>query len=1058
MEDRGFFVYQSRDLRLLFSKALEKLRSAKLKNPLEKKLVVMPSDGMARWFSLEMAKNENLGICANYEFLSPDNYLKRFAGKFLEIGSQESAWDKNSLKWVVFDVLGTDIKGALFKKIRNYFGEDSTRRYLLAGKIADLYDQYFIYRPLMIQSWKAGKAFYQRDSDEKWQMELFRKVAQKINCEDRVDFFTKFTQKCEDPSVSEKLEGTTLLFGISSMSKYHLDLFNALSQIMRVDLFFLSPSQEYWVDVRSIKKGEEDSFESNRFLGDLGKSGRVFMDQLYSIDVNQPEILKAQKEVQETNLEKIQYEINNVNEDCKYDKTPDRSIVINGCWGKMREVEVLKDQLYEVFSDDTLKPSDVIVMSPDIQGYAPYIKAVFDRRDNERSIPYSIGDVVAAHEGQVIPVFIKILSMIGTVFKKSDILSIFEKESVYKKFRVKKDDLETIKTAVEDSGVRWGVDRRFREKMDFPPYEQNSWRFGIDRMILGYAMKGQGKKVFSGVMPYDEIEGGSAVSIARFITFTEKLFKAVETFSMERTVSEWSGRLNELVTEMFEVNPENMNEIRYLSLVFDNLKKSAQLSEFTGVVSWKIVLTFLEDFLTGGGFGRGFINGNVTFCSMRPMRAIPFKVVCMIGMNDDIFPGEQSKNLFDLMVKHPKDGDRNSVESNRYFFLESLVSAQMKLIISYNAKSVRDRSDNLCSSPVKLLKDYLNEKESAFKEVVQPLQPFSARYFEGKDGPFTYSHSNYKIACRLAGEIQAKDDVVPLKIAVDDEITEVELDDLLYFFINPSRTFFRKRLGVIFPYIQEKVEDSELFSIGNLEAYHFKNELVNTVESGESIAVFRKKMKGEGRLPHGPAGITLLNSAVKSCGSFLEKIRDHKGSTEVKEVEIDRTFSVNNRNIRIRGKLESVYDKWQVFFRPTKRAKHKDKMRIWIRHLLLNTVKPQDTCFLGMDEDVFLAPVTEPEKIIEDLLEIYLLGMTRPIPMTPFTLFELFAASEFEDPLAVMLEKRRSDWSGEKDDHAISVTAGMTGFYEGNEQTEKMLMDIATRIVHNYKRHETVKK
>jgi exodeoxyribonuclease V gamma subunit len=441
---------------------------------------------------------------------------------------------------------------------------------------------------------------------------------------------------------------------------------------------------------------------------------------------------------------------------------------------------------------------------------------------------------------------------------------------------------------------------------------------------------------------------------------------------------------------------------------------------------------------------------------MRPMRAIPFKVVCMIGMNDDVFPGEQVKNLFDLLTKYPRPEDRNNVESNRYFFLESLISAQMKLIISYNAKSVRDSSDNLFSSPVKLLKDYLDEKKSGFKEIIQPLQPFSAKYFEENDGLFTFSGSNYKTAYALAQEFNENADAQILKMN-NNELLDIELDDLIGFFMNPARTFFRKRLGVTFPYIQEKVEDNELFSIDALDAYHFKNEFLKVVEDGGSATDFRKKMHGEGKIPHGPAGKILLNGSIADVAGFIEKIRDHKGAGEPREVEVDNTFSVRENTIRVRGVLESVYGKWQVFFRPTKKAKQKDKLRIWIKHLFLNMVKQQDTCFLGTEEDVFLHPVSEPEIIIQDLLDIYLLGMERPLPMTPFIVLEMFDAKG-DDPFAVMLEKRANPWGGETDDHAFSVAAELSGFYEERPETVKMLEDIADRIGFNYKRHETVIK
>jgi exodeoxyribonuclease V gamma subunit len=357
---------------------------------------------------------------------------------------------------------------------------------------------------------------------------------------------------------------------------------------------------------------------------------------------------------------------------------------------------------------------------------------------------------------------------------------------------------------------------------------------------------------------------------------------------------------------------------------------------------------------------------------------------------------------------------------------------------------------------VKLLKDYLDEKKSGFKEIIQPLQPFSAKYFEENDGLFTFSGSNYKTAYALAQEFNENADAQILKMN-NNELLDIELDDLIGFFMNPARTFFRKRLGVTFPYIQEKVEDNELFSIDALDAYHFKNEFLKVVEDGGSATDFRKKMHGEGKIPHGPAGKILLNGSIADVAGFIEKIRDHKGAGEPREVEVDNTFSVRENTIRVRGVLESVYGKWQVFFRPTKKAKQKDKLRIWIKHLFLNMVKQQDTCFLGTEEDVFLHPVSEPEIIIQDLLDIYLLGMERPLPMTPFIVLEMFDAKG-DDPFAVMLEKRANPWGGETDDHAFSVAAELSGFYEERPETVKMLEDIADRIGFNYKRHETVIK
>jgi len=190
---------------------------------------------------------------------------------------------------------------------------------------------------------------------------------------------------------------------------------------------------------------------------------------------------------------------------------------------------------------------------------------------------------------------------------------------------------------------------------------------------------------------------------------------------------------------------------------------------------------------------------------------------------------------------------------------------------------------------------------------------------------------------------------------------------------------------------------------------------------------------------------------------FVEKIKAHKGGIDPVEIQVDKTFEVRKRSIRVRGSFESVYGKLQVFFRTTKKAKHKDKLRTWLHHLFLNAINPKDSCFLGIEEDLFLSPVDEPENIIKELLDIYLLGMERPLPMTPFVIFEMFEAKG-DDPFAMMLEKRSSPWAGEQDDHAFSVAAELCGFYEGRKETVALLENLSTRIGLNYKRHETVIK
>lgn len=1067
----GFFLYKSNLLEKLCDKAIEILNSSSEENPLKKVSVIVQTDGLGKWLALQIA--EKNGICANIEFLSPEQYINKVSKDVLKIDNGKSIYESMHLKWIIYDILGSDLmKKAAFKSMNNYILGDPVRRYLISGKCADLFDQYAVFRPKMIESWKKGANFYKSDKDEKWQKELFIEIGSRFPDEkDRVDFHKLFTAKCDDLSNSgTHISGDLLLFGISSMSEYHLYLFKALSGIMPVHFLSLNPSGNEWGYIVSTKKSEKSKilgkdelyYESgNRFLADLGMSGRDFFKMMTDSEIEDFDLF-SELEKPKTMLEKVQKEVFDINELEKFEL--DGSIKISGCWGKMRELEVLKDNLFDIFSNNpSIQPSDVIVMSPDIEEYAPYIEAVFSAGENERSIPFSIADRSAGKEGPVVSTFLKILKLNGSLFKKSEVLSVFENEAIYKKFKLEKKDLKNIRTAVEESGIKWGIDKRFRESRNFPPFEQNSWKFGIERMILGYSMPGKGIDSFGGVLPYDEIEGSSARTIAKFISFTDTLFRIVNSYNMDKTVADWAARFNDLIDALFDENIDTAREIRYLRQIADNLKESSVNSGFLAPVPLKVVQIFIEESVQNSGFRRGFLNGSVTFCSLKPMRSIPFKVISMIGMNDEVFPREPSKSGFDLIKKYPLANDRNPKFSDKYFFLESMLSAGSFLLISYNARSVRDSSHNLCSSPVKMLSDHLNFKTGKFKEAIYPLQPFSKKYFTADSPLFTYSGKDFEAHNAFAGrDIEYKANIQKAvdKPQLGNETTlELELDDFISFFLNPPKYFLRKRLGILLPYFEKPDEDSEVFSIDPLTGYGFKNELVNMTGKGQGVADFKKKMKGEGKAPHGPAGQVLLAGALSEMDQYLSKIQRYKSGSDSEEISFEYVSKFPGQTLKVQGRLDAVFSNGQLFFRPSKKANPKDKIKCWISHLFMNAAgRKIPTYFIGMEKDLDISPVENPEIVLDKLAAIYLKGISTPLPVNPFIAETMNLGLKFgknkNDAFLQMLDKKKNPWGGSEDDPAFKFVAEITQFYSVFSETVDLVAKVSSEIFSEFERHK----
>jgi exodeoxyribonuclease V gamma subunit len=138
-----------------------------------------------------------------------------------------------------------------------------------------------------------------------------------------------------------------------------------------------------------------------------------------------------------------------------------------------------------------------------------------------------------------------------------------------------------------------------------------------------------------------------------------------------------------------------------------------------------------------------FVSGGVTFCTLMPMRAVPFRVVCLLGMNDGDFPRRAPKADFDLLAQPgmARPGDRSRRDDDRYLMLEAVLAARDKLYISWVGRNVRDNSEQPPSVLVSQLRDYLVngwQLDLHARTTEHALQPFSRRYFED-GGLLTYA-------------------------------------------------------------------------------------------------------------------------------------------------------------------------------------------------------------------------------------------------------------------------------------------------------------------------------
>jgi len=374
-----------------------------------------------------------------------------------------------------------------------------------------------------------------------------------------------------------------------------------------------------------------------------------------------------------------------------------------------------------------------------------------------------------------------------------------------------------------------------------------------------------------------------------------------------------------------------------------------------------------------------------------PMRSIPFRVVCLIGMNGADFPRSQRPLSFDLMARNPCRGDRSRRRDDRYLFLEALLSAREVLYLSWIGNDQHDNSLKVTSVVVEELLDYLRRGYrpeggadlEAHLVVRHPLQPFSRAYFDRSDGRlFSYAHT-WVDAARVRRDPQVpaffdKDLGPP-----DEDLRTLDIEDLIRFLRNPARYFLTRRLGLRLPEEAEIPEDREPFDADNLERYQLRQSLAQGLLSGRDRGSILARLRAEGVLPHGAPGELLLDEQLAEAVPFVRRLQG--GLSEALEpVEVDLSLA----GFRLQGQLGNLQAAGLLDYR-FGALKAKDWLRVWVRHLVLSCIAPKGverrSTYVANDRTLSLTRVEDPAALLTDLLDLRWQGLQRPLPFFPET-------------------------------------------------------------------------
>jgi exodeoxyribonuclease V gamma subunit len=976
--------------------------------PLVPETVVVPNFGMARWLSLAIARAH--GVCANVRFVLPARFVWEVLGRVVGPRAEIDVFDPTVLAWRVFDALGSLEAGARFEPLAAYVDAPSDRpRYELARRIAGVFDQYLVYRPDWIRRWEEGR-------DRHWQAELWRRLVEGRPEKHRVRLLDELVAALDrGPLQSGALPSRVLVFGVPAMAPAYVAILGKLARTIAVDAYLLAPTPKYAASLvtprqlslfeRTIDAERAHLEVGNPLLAGLVKQGAEFRDVI--LRENPHEIDAYVPPDDATILGAVQADIYAIEHrgSEKHPPTPrpdDATIQVHACHGPMREVEVLHDQLLAIFDrHPDLTPPDVVVMMPDVETYAPCIEAVFGTAPAERHIPYSIADRSLRAERPLVDAFLALLELPDTRYDANRLLALLDVQAIRRRFGFTETDVARAGRWVREAGIRWGVDGDGRAALGLPETREHTWRFGLDRLLLGYAMAGEGRRRFADVLPYDDVEGTAARAAGLLATLAEACFDLRAQLGAARSPAEWTAALGALVDRFFDAARDDEEDVATIRRALGELAETTGRAGLATPISREVVRAHLEGSLASPLATGRFLAGKVTFCALVPMRSIPFDVVCLLGMDDGSYPRPRRPLGFDLMADDPQPGDRSRREDDRYLFLEAILSARRVLYASFTGADVRDSTPREPSVLVADLVRYVREGFGVDVVRRHPLQPFDARYFRGDARLFSHADDLCR-ARRVQGTRPEPE--APFILSSMEEPEDgwrtIALDDLVQFFRNPSRYFLRERLGLRLEPARGEVETREPFVLDALERYRLCDEVLRLRRDGVPLPEIAALVRAAGLLPHGVVGDVTLEAQVDRLEGLVARIAALRADPGTTPVSIDVALD----GFRVHGALLRSRIGGVVDFRPTK-AKGTDRLGLWLRHLALACMDAGgESRWLGTEETVVLRPVAAARPLLADLVALYWDGLRRPLPFFPKASYA--ACDATGDPIAAA----RKEW------------------------------------------------
>ncbi len=992
-----------------------------LPDPFAREVVVVPARGVERWLVQRLSHRLGVGprggdgVCAGVDFLTPHSLVSMLLDR-----EADDPWSPDRLAWPLLAVIDSVMGAPGFEDLTTHLGggdpddDRSARRYAVARRLAGLLSSYAVQRPALLTDWREGRptdgADGVLDDDLRWQADLWRRLLDVVDQVPPDARHAETLARLRDGGTDLDLPSRLSLFGHTRLPSTEVSLLRALGELRDVHLWLPQASTALWEALApTAREGQvaravdtSASVVAHPLLSSLGRDARELRRTLGDLPSTPA---SAPPPAPGTLLGLLQQDLRanhapDSDERAARVWTGDDSVQVHACHGSARQVDVLREVLVGLLQDDaSLEPRDILVMVPDIETYAPLISAAFGMADVAgegaghpgHQLRVRLADRSLAATNPLLAIAAQLVELVRGRMTASQVLDVAGADAVRARFGLADEDLERIAHWVDVSGVRWGYDAEHRDTFGLGHLDANTWATGLRRVLLGAAMSGLDHRRVAGTVPVDDVSDGDLELVGRFAEMVDRLHTFVASAERATTVTDWTTALAEAVHGLTSTPP---SEIWQVAQFDREVARIAAGAATTGVTLRQAdVRALLTQRLRGRPTRSNFRTGTLTVCTMVPMRSVPHRVVCLVGLDDGVFPRVSTVDGDDVLARRPRTGERDLRAEDRQLFLDAVVAATDRLVITYTGRGEHTGAERPPAVPLGELLDALDRTTSLpVRERVlthHPLQPFDeANFVAGRlleRGAFTFDRFALAGASAARSDREALGVLVPTPLPVPAGSTaDVSLADLHDFFAHPVRGFFR-RLRIARPHDADEVKDAIPISLDGLEKWAVGDRLASDVLGGADAIAVGQALRATGQLPPGPLGKGVLDEIVSVVRPLvIHALELRRGAERSLDVDIDL-----GGGRRLSGTVGDVWGNNAVSVSFSHLgAKH--RLAAWINALALAAGLPDENWTVhtigkhrsgGQVQQIAPLAPHHAERWLRDLVALYDAGQCEPLPV-----------------------------------------------------------------------------